>query len=354
LNIKCENFTPFSLFTVSLAQKHGSLKSLGNFWNHQGMSTVLTPRKFKAVTAFFPPAPYDEELPRVQTMPFVFSSPHSGRHYPERLLRLSRLDFDDLRRSEDFFVDLLFDYATEQGAPLLKAQYPRVYVDLNRMPYELDPHMFEDRLPPYAVKDSERVYSGFGVIPRVVAVDLDIYKTKMLFTREQNRIENIHKPYHRRLRDLLEKTRALFGWSVLVDCHSMPSNRSVSMVSLGRRFTSRQRQKEPFNPDIVLGDRHGSSCSPLLTEYLKDTFELLGYRVGLNNPYAGGYCTQHYGKPEKGVHAIQIEINRAIYMNEATLEPHMPTFLKLQEDLTTLMGGLSTLNLGTSRKLAAE
>lgn len=318
------------------------------------MSTHLTPRKFKALTAFFPPAPYDEELPRVQTMPFVFASPHSGRHYPERLLRLSRLDFDDLRRSEDFYVDLLVDHAPDAGAPLLKATYPRVYVDLNREPYELDPGMFEDRLPPYAVKDSERVYAGFGAIPRVVAVDLDIYKAKLLFAREQNRIENIHKPYHRRLRDLLEKTKSLFGWAVLIDCHSMPSNRSASMVSLGRRFTTRQRQKEPFNPDIVLGDRHGISCSPLLSAFIEEAFTSLGYSVARNSPYAGGYCTLNYGKPAKGVHAIQIEVNRALYMNEATLEPHMPTFVKLQDDLAYVMERLASLNLGTSRKLAAE
>ncbi len=287
-------------------------------------------------------------------MPFVFSSPHSGRHYPERLLRLSRLDYDDLRRSEDFFVDLLFDHAADAGAPLLKATYPRVYVDLNREPYELDPHMFEDRLPPYAVKDSERVYAGFGVIPRVVAVDLDIYKTRLLFSREQNRIENIHKPYHRRLRDLLERTSSLFGWSVLIDCHSMPSNRSASMISLGRRFTARQRHKAPFNPDIVLGDRHGLSCSPLLTAFLEEAFQALGYSVARNNPYAGGFCTLNYGKPGRGIHAIQIVINRALYMNEATLEPHLPTFEKLQEDLGSVIRALSALSLGSSRKLAAE
>ncbi len=319
-----------------------------------GMSTYIPPRKFRAVTAFFPPAPYDEDLPRVQTMPFVLASPHSGRHYPERLIRLSRLDFDDLRRSEDFYVDLLFDYAAEAGAPFLKATYPRVYVDLNREPYELDPHMFEDKLPPYAVKDSERVYSGFGAIPRVVAVDLDIYKTRLSFSREQTRIENIHKPYHRRLRDLLEKTVQLFGWAALIDCHSMPSNRSASLISLGRRLSPRQRQKEPFNPDIVLGDRHGASCSPVLTDYLEETFSLLGYSVARNNPYAGGYCTLNYGKPLKGIHAVQIELNRALYMNEATLEPHMPTFEKLQDDLGFVIEGLSTLNLGISRKLAAE
>jgi len=320
----------------------------------QGMSTILTARKFKATTAFFPPAPYDEDLPRAQATPFVFSSPHSGRHYPERLLRLSRLDFDDLRRSEDFFVDLLFEHAPVAGSPLLKATYPRVYIDLNREPYELDPNMFEDKLPPYAVRDSERVYAGFGAIPRVVAVDLDIYRTRLLFTREQNRIENIHKPYHRRLRDLLEKTTALFGWAALIDCHSMPSNRSTSMVSLGRRFTLKDRRKEPFNPDIVLGDRYGASCSPELTGYFEETFKLLGYKVARNNPYAGGYCTLNYGKPMRGVHAIQIEINRALYMNEATLEPHMPTFERLQDDIAFVIEGLSSLNLGIPQKLAAE
>jgi len=317
------------------------------------MDRRYTPRNFKARTTFFGPAPYDVELPITQTRAFVFNSPHSGRYYPERLLRMSRLDAVDLRRSEDFFVDMLFEEAPGAGAPLLKATYPRVYIDLNREPYELDPGMFTDPLPPYANRDSERVYSGFGSIPRVVAFEMDIYKTKLRFTKEQSRIENIHKPYHRTLRDLLAKTRKMFGWAALIDCHSMPSNRQVSMLSLGR-LVGRDDAEASSNPDIVLGDRYGGSCDPALTALIEETFRKMGYSVARNNPYAGGYCTKHYGKPLNDIHAIQIEINRALYMDEVNLEPKVPAFERLTRHLGDLVDELSGLNLGEERPLAAE
>ena len=317
------------------------------------MDKRYTPRKFKARTTFFGPAPYDVALPLTQTAPLVFNSPHSGRYYPERLLRASRLDAVDLRRSEDFFVDLLFEHVTEAGCPLLKATYPRVYIDLNREPYELDPTMFSDRLPPYANHDSDRVYSGFGVIPRVVAYDMDIYKTKLRFSKEQSRIENIHKPYHRTLRDLLAKTRSQFGWAALIDCHSMPSNRSVSMLSLGR-FIGAEDQGANSNPDIVLGDRYGGSCAPELGELIEQTFQKIGYSVARNNPYAGGYCTKNYGQPADDIHAIQIEVNRRLYMDEVNLEPKVPAFERLTSHLDDLVGELSALNLGIARPVAAE
>ena len=326
---------------------------LGNFWNHQGMDRQLPPRKFKARTTFFGPAPFDIELPVTQTQALVFNSPHSGRYYPERLLRLSRLDPIDLRRSEDFFVDLLFEGAAEYGAPLLKATYPRVYVDLNREPYELDPTMFYDRLPPYANRDSDRVYAGYGSIPRVVAYDMDIYKTKLRFTKEQTRIENIHKPYHRTLRDMLAKTRSLFGWAALIDCHSMPSSRSMSMLSLGRYIPKEDKEANP-NPDFVLGDRYGHSSAPELTDLIESVLTKQGYSVMRNNPYAGGYCTKHYGNPADDIHAIQIEINRSLYMDEVNLEPKIPAFEQLTDDLSDLTGELTMLNLGQARPLAAE
>jgi len=319
----------------------------------RGMDLHLTPRKFKARTTFFGPAPFDIDLPVTQTQALVFNSPHSGRYYPERLLRLSRLDAIDLRRSEDFYVDLLFEDAATAGAPLLKATYPRVYIDLNREPYELDPTMFYDRLPPYAKSDSDRVYSGYGSIPRVVAYDMDIYKSKLRFTKEQSRIENIHKPYHRALRDLLAKTRSMFGWAALIDCHSMPSSRSMSMLSLGRYIKAEEKDGNP-NPDFVLGDRYGHSCGPELSDLIEETLTRQGYSVLRNNPYAGGYCTKHYGKPADNIHAIQIEINRSLYMDEVNLEPKVPAFERLTADMSDLVGELTGLNLGQARPLAAE
>ena len=299
------------------------------------------------------PGPYDVLMPDTQSVPLIFNSPHSGRHYPQRLLRLSRLDAMELRRSEDFFVDLLFDHAPDAGAPFLKATYPRVYIDLNREPYELDPSMFSDKLPPYANTESDRVYSGFGSIPRVVALDQDIYKTRLEFAMEQSRIESIHKPYHRRLKDLVEKTSAVFGWTALIDCHSMPASRSMSMLSLGR-FVARDDNERNSNADIVLGDRYGRSCSSDLTDCIEATLRDMGYSVSRNNPYAGGYCTAHYGKPSRGIHAIQIEINRRLYMNEKKQSPRVHDLEKLRDDMKTLVSELARLNLGVTRRQAAE
>ena len=299
------------------------------------------------------PGPYEVSLPAHQSMALVFNSPHSGRQYPERLLRMSRLRPKDLRKSEDCFVDLLFDQAPQLGAPLIHATYPRVYIDLNREPYELDPLMYSDKLPPYAVKDSERVFAGFGTIPRVVAQDMDIYPKKLLFAREQSRIESIHKPYHRRLKELIDKTKAKFGWAAVLDCHSMPANRSVSMLSIGR-WASNDEEGPAQNPDFVLGDRYGSSAAPALTEWVEGTLSAMGYTVARNNPYAGGYTTRHYGKPPLGVHALQIEINRRLYMNEKRLVLLPEPFAALKANLARLIRSLASLDLSIEQQAAAE
>jgi N-formylglutamate amidohydrolase len=299
------------------------------------------------------PGPYEVLSPAHQGMAVVFNSPHSGRHYPERLFKMSRLKPKDLRKSEDCFVDLLFDQAPLLGAPLIRATYPRVYVDLNREPYELDPLMFSDKLPPFAVKDSERVFSGFGTIPRVVAQDMDIYPKKLLFAREQSRIESIHKPYHRRLKELIDKTKAKFGWAAVIDCHSMPSNRSVSMLSIGRWVTP-EDEGPSQNPDFVLGDRYGASCTPQLTDWVEGTLKGMGYTVARNNPYAGGYTTRHYGKPPLGVHALQIEINRRLYMSEKRIAILPDAFEALKVNLGKLVASLRRLDLSIDLPAAAE
>ncbi|HXV73879.1 MAG TPA: N-formylglutamate amidohydrolase [Sphingomonadales bacterium] len=299
------------------------------------------------------PGPYEVSQALHQTLPFIFNSPHSGRHYPERLIRMSRLKPKDLRKSEDCFVDLLFDQAPSLGAPLIHATFPRAYIDLNREPYELDPLMFSDKLPPYAVKDSERVFAGFGAIPRVVGQDMDIYPKKLLFAREQSRIEGIHKPYHRRLKELVDKTRARFGWAAVIDCHSMPSNRSVSMLSLGR-WVSSEEEGPARNPDFVLGDRYGGSCAGALTDWVEGTLKARGYTVARNNPYAGGYTTRHYGRPQFGVHALQIEINRRLYMNEKRLAIVPDAFEALKANLGRLIKSLARLDLSFERQAAAE
>lgn len=238
--------------------------------------------------------------------PVVFNSPHSGARYRPEFLASARLDALSLRRSEDAFVDELFLQAVEFGAPLMRAHFPRAYLDVNREPYELDPRMFEGRLPPYANTRSLRVAGGLGTIARVVGDAQEIYRGRLPIEEAINRIETLYKPYHAMLGRLIADMRDMFGSVVLIDCHSMPS------TGLGRE----ERQRV----DIVLGDRYGTSCSPVLTDVAEVTLRGLGFSVARNRPYAGGYITEHYGTPAMGVHALQIEINRALYMDERTHE----------------------------------
>jgi len=237
--------------------------------------------------------------------PFVFCSPHSGRHYPDSFLAMSRLSADAIRKSEDSFVDDLFANVTTFGAPLITALFPRAYLDLNREPFELDPLLFLEALPPSANTQSVRVLSGLGTIARVVAVNEAIYRKPLTLAVAYERIERLYRPFHAALAELLEARRRVFGHVVLVDCHSMPS---APMTG-----TSMER------PDIILGDRFGMSCHAELTLAVQDALQAEGFEVALNRPYAGGFITEHYGKPGQGVEAIQIEINRALYMDETRL-----------------------------------
>lgn len=249
----------------------------------------------------------------------TFNSPHSGARYPARFLAASRLDARALRRSEDAFVDELFGAAPEFGAPLMRAHFPRAFLDVNREPYELDPRMFEGRLPPFANTRSLRVAGGLGTIARIVGEAQEIYGARLPVGEALDRIELIYKPYHRTLRRVLARAHRLHGVAVLVDCHSMPS------VGLARDERSRA--------DIVLGDRYGASCSPALIGFAEETLRSLGFSVVRNRPYAGGYITEHYGAPASDFHALQIEINRALYMDERN---HSKTegFERLRQKLT--------------------
>lgn len=234
--------------------------------------------------------------------PFVFNSPHSGRTYPRSFVSLSRLDTMTLRRSEDAFVDELFGGVIELGAPLMHARFPRAFVDVNREAYELDPSMFDGRLPSFANTRSMRVAGGLGTIARIVADGAEIYSTPISVAEGLDRIERYYKPYHRALRGLVEQAHNAYGTAVVVDCHSMPS----------ARVTQENRRR----PDFVLGDRYGTSCVSILTDVAQETLQRLGYTVARNKPYAGGYITETYGNPSTGLHALQIEINRSLYMDE--------------------------------------
>lgn len=255
---------------------------------------------------FFPSQAFAVSRAAEQRIPFVFNSPHSGRRYPDRFLAMSRLDSIAIRRSEDCYVDELFSCVTGLGAPLLAAYFPRAYLDVNREPWELDPRMFSDPLPPYANTRSPRVAGGLGTVPRLVGEGAEIYEHRLPLSEATDRIELIYQPYHATLKQLLIETRKAFGYAVLVDCHSMPAG--VQMGDTGVR------------PDFIVGDRFGSSASRALSEATIQLLVERGFTVAHNRPYAGGYITENYGRPSRGVHAIQIEINRGLYMDERTLQ----------------------------------
>jgi N-formylglutamate amidohydrolase len=251
------------------------------------------------------PAPYQLYLPETITCGAVFSSPHSGRDYPSSFLRDSVLDSVAIRSSEDAFVDQLFSSATEFGAPLLAASAPRAFVDLNRGADELDPSVIEGA---QQVGGNPRVASGLGVIPRVVAEGRAVMRGKISMDAARDRLAQYYQPYHDQLRDLLETSRAAFGQVLLIDCHSMPRE-ALSNVSgsFGRI------------PEIVLGDRFGSSCDGSFVDYIESLLVQADFRVTRNTPFAGAYITQAYGRPSSGQHCLQIEIDRSLYLNEKTV-----------------------------------
>ena len=250
--------------------------------------------------------PFVIHEPEEQLTPVVFCSPHSGRVYPQAFLTASRLDPHTLRKSEDCYVDELFQSVVELGAPLIAARFPRAYLDVNREPYELDPELFSGRLPDFANTQSARVIGGLGTIARIVADSEEIYRERMPIGVAFERIEQLYRPFHAALASLLEATRKRFGVAVLIDCHSMPSS------AIG--------QPPGARPHFVLGDRFGASCDAKLTRFVRDLLQGKGYEVQVNRPYAGGFITEYYGNPARGVQTLQLEINRALYLDETTLD----------------------------------
>ena len=267
----------------------------------------------------------DLQQPVARSLPLVLASPHSGTEYPADFLAASRLDPVALRRSEDSFVDELFGAGPRLGAPLLSARFPRAYVDVNREPWELDPGMFADTLPKFVNAASPRVRMGLGTIARIVASGEEIYAKKLRFAEAQRRIERLYRPYHRALRGLVEETEALFGGCLLIDCHSMPSGTDSACERSGA--------------DIVLGDCHGVSCAPRFVEAARRLLTERGFAVAINSPYAGGFTTGHYGRPSVRRHALQIEVNRGLYMNERDYQ-RKPNFTRLVQDLAELVDRL--------------
>jgi N-formylglutamate amidohydrolase len=249
-----------------------------------------------------------------------------------------------LRRAEDAFVDELFGAAPRLGMPLIAARFPRSYVDANREPYELDPGMFEGPLPRPLNHRTTRVAAGLGMIPRVAASGEAIYRGRVPADEIEHRLESCWRPYHVALSMLVEQTYGLFGGALLVDAHSMPSSAS----GIGPRERDQRI-------DVVLGDNHGEACAAGLIDCAERWLVARGLRVRRNQPYAGGFTTQRYGRPSLGRHTLQIELNRALYMDEARHEK-LAGFAATQALMTGLLEELAQAALETllPRPLAAE
>src|SRR6202022_3545465 len=274
--------------------------------------------------------PFEVVEPTECRSPIVFNSPHSGSVYPRAFLEAAKLDLLTLRRSEDSFVDALSEGVALPGHRFVKVHFPRCYVDLNREPYELDPRMFDGRLPSFANTRSMRVAGGLGPFARVVGDAQEIYGQRIPVDDAIRRIEGLYKPYHRALRRLFTRLHREFGAAVLIDCHSMPS--------------SAGSKDERPRSDVVIGDRYGTSSAAPVVECAEETLRALGYSVSRNKPYAGGFITEHYGNPAAGLHAVQLELNRAIYMDERRFE-RSASFSRMAADLETLAERIAAIPL---------
>mgnify|MGYP003637992209 FL=1 len=284
-------------------------------------------------------AAYQLVMPDARTTSVIFASPHSGRDYPAAFLRSAVLSAQEIRSSEDAFVDLLYADAPRFGAPLLTANAPRAYLDLNRGPQEMDAGLIEGVR---RVSQNPRVASGLGVVPRVVAGGRSIYKGKIPLAEAHHRITRFWHPYHAALQALIDESHSGFGQAILIDCHSMPHEALVNIRTGGGA-----------RPDVVLGDRFGAAASGAIVEHIEAAFGAAGLTVARNMPFAGAYIVQHYGRPSRKQHAVQIEIDRALYMNEATLEVN-DNFAPLRALLSGVMSEITELGRETDTALAAQ
>ena len=279
------------------------------------------------------------DRPEARTTSVVFASPHSGRDYPRSFLRQSVLDASQIRSSEDAFVDLLFADVPRYGAPFIAAKAPRAFLDLNRGPDEFDSALIEGVR---RTAHNPRIASGLGVIPRVVANGRQIYRGKLPLAEAYDRISHYWRPYHDQLQTLLDESINVFGEAILIDCHSMPHE---ALENVGPPGGAR--------PDIVLGDRFGATAASSVVEKVEAAFASAGLRVARNMPFAGAFITQHYGRPSRHQHAIQVEIDRALYMDERTLEPNSQ-FEAFRTLLSGVIAEIADIGREDSQKLAAE
>lgn len=283
--------------------------------------------------------PFHLTMPQRRTTSVVFSSPHSGRDYPPAFLHASMLDARTIRSSEDAFIDDLYGAAPGHGAPLLAATAPRAFIDVNRAAEELDPALVED-VPRGG--HNPRVSSGLGVVPRVVANGRTIYRGKISRAEAEARIAGYWRPYHVALRGLVDSAFARFGEAILIDCHSMPHEalEQITTASAPR-------------PDVVLGDRFGAAAAPEIVERIEAAFTRAGLRVARNAPFAGAYIVQAYGRPSRRVHAIQVEIDRALYLDERAVAPG-PGFAGFRALMAGVVAELAEIGRSDALPLAAE
>ena len=267
--------------------------------------TAHEPEKNSEPNPFTLTTPQGGDTPSI----WLITSPHSGHYYPRDFIEKSKLDSQQLRLSEDMHIDALLENVPKAGASLLTATYPRAYIDLNREPYELDASMFSDPLPDFVNKDSTRVLGGLGTIAKIVTERLEIYDRPLEFSEAEQRIEKIYFPFHSCIKQQLEMARDYWGAAYLLDVHSMPSN-AVRKFKGGKSGSI----------DFVLGNRHGRSCDADCYDLVYNFLTDAGYYVEKNKPYAGGYITEHYGKPSEGFHTLQLEVNRKLYMNETSYD----------------------------------
>ena len=284
---------------------------------------------------------FETVRPRRLMAPVVFNSAHSGRDYPERFLAMTELDQLSIRQSEDAYVDELFGRSPHLGAPLLRAHFPRAYLDVNREPWELDPAMFVEPLPERFNTTSPRVAAGIGTLARVVAENKPIYRGPISLEDARMRIEGIYVPYHATLQRLLSDAVSAFGLALLIDCHSMPR-----IARTGDRLA----------PDIVLGDRYGTTCAGGIVDLVEMVFAGAGLRVARNRPYAGGFIARSYGRPQHRVHTLQVEISRHLYMDEVTLEKTsgFEAMRQVIERLSVALIGIDLVSLTRATTLPAK
>jgi len=277
--------------------------------------------------------------PEQHTTSVVFASPHSGRAYPDAFLSKAILNEQEIRSSEDAFVDDLFASAVDCGAPLLMAQAPRAYLDLNRGPEELDPAVIDGVR---RMAHNPRIVSGLGVIPRVVSNGRAIYRGKLTLSEAHDRITQVWRPYHDTLQSLMDEAHTAFGEAILIDCHSMPHE---ALENVGPPGASR--------PDVVLGDRFGAAAASSVVEQVEAAFASAGFKVARNMPFAGAYICQHYGRPSRRHHAVQVEIDRSLYMDEKTIKPNS-NYPAFKAALDGVISELADIGRGEDLRVAAE